>query len=155
VAVLFTPEWAEEVRAAIDAGPDEDARASKLSMYWNWIEAVRSEYSASWALGVRELPGAGTSYLRLGWKKGACAEASIVGPDDPLDATYVLGADYATWRDLVAGEDPGRIVMYRRLRLEEGDVLAFFRGIYFFVESVAIIGRLPAVLPGEVRSGRP
>lgn len=150
---LFTPEWAERVRAAVDAGPGADMRASKLPTYWNWIDAARSEYSSSWALGVRDLPGAGTSYLRLGWKDGVCAEASVIGPDDPLDATYVLGADYATWRDLLAGEDPGRIVMYRRLRLEEGDVLAFFRGIYFFVESVAILGRVPAALP-EPGAGR-
>ena len=42
--------------------------------------------------------------------------------------------------------------MYRRLRLEEGDVLTFFRGIYFFVESVAAIGRVLAGLPGEVEA---
>jgi putative sterol carrier protein len=76
-----------------------------------------------------------------------CAEASIAGPDDPLQATYVLAADLATWRDLLGGEDPGRIVMYRRLRLEEGDVVRFFRGIYFFVESIAVIGRVPVDLP--------
>ena len=147
MAVLFTPEWAQDVRAAVDLGPGEETRASKLPTYWRWIDGVRARYSSSWALGVRDLPG-GASYLRLGWKEGVCCEASIVGPDDPLDATYVLGADLATWRDLLAGEDPGRIVMYRRLRLEEGEVLAFFRGIYFFVESVAVIGRTPAVVPG-------
>lgn len=144
---LFTKEWAERVREAVDRGTAEELRAAKLPSYWNWIAAVRAGYSSSWALGVRDLPGRGTAYLRLGWRDGACAEASIIGPDDPLDATYVLAADYATWRDLLAGEDPGRIVMYRRLRLEEGDVLAFFRGIYFFVESFAVIGRVPALLP--------
>ena len=144
---LFTPRWAEDVRAAADRGPGEDVRAGKLPSYWDWIANVRASYSSSWALGVRGLAGRGPSYLRLGWKDGTCAEAAIVGPDDPLDATYVLAADLATWRALLGGEDPGRIVMYRGLRLEEGDVVRFFRGIYFFVESVAVIGRVPARLP--------
>jgi hypothetical protein len=149
VAELFSAQWAEQVRAAVDLGPGEDLRAAKLPTYWNWIDAVRSAYSSSWALGARDLPGAGPTYLRLGWKDGVCADAAIVGPDDPLDATYVLAADFGTWCDLLAGEDPGRIVMYRRLRLEGGQVLSFFRGIYFFVEAVAAIGRVPATLPRE------
>jgi hypothetical protein len=148
-APAFTPEWAERVRAAVDRGAGEELRAAKLPTYWNWIGAVREGYSSSWALGVRDLPGRGTTYLRLGWRDGVCADAAIIGPDDPLEATYVLAADTGTWRDLLAGEDPGRIVMYRRLRLEEGNVLAFFRGIYFFVEAVAMIGRVPALLPGQ------
>jgi hypothetical protein len=36
--------------------------------------------------------------------------------------------------------------MYRRIRLERGDVLAFFRMIYFVVESLAAIGRVPVRL---------
>lgn len=144
---FFSPEWAEDVRAAVDRGPDEAARAAKLDAYWTWIARARAGYSSSWALGVRDLPGRGPCYLRLGWKDGACAEAAVIGPDDPLDADYTLAADLATWRDLLAGEDPGRIVMYRRLRLQDGDVLRFFRGVYFFVESLALIGRTPARLP--------
>jgi hypothetical protein len=147
VPELFGPEWAEEVRAAVDRGPGVDARAGKLDSYWDWIARARESYSSSWALGVRDLAGRGPHYLRLGWKDGVCAEAAIVGPDDPLDATYVLAADLATWSALLDGEDPGRIVMYRRLRLEEGEVVRFFRAIYFFVESVAVIGRVPARVP--------
>jgi hypothetical protein len=149
VTEAFTPEWAERVRAAVDRGPAEELRAAKLPTYWNWIDAVRADYSSSWALGVRDLPGRGTTYLRLDWRDGVCADAAIIGPDDPLEAAYVLAADADTWRDLLAGEDPGRIVMYRRLRLEEGNVLSFFRGIYFFVEAFACIGRVPALLPGQ------
>lgn len=157
---FFTPQWAEDVRAAVDAGPGPGVRAGKLPRYWDWIARARTAYSSSWALGVRDLPATGgtgdtdgtggrpaPSYLRLGWKEGTCAEATLIGPDDPLEATYVLAADLATWRSLLGGEDPGRIVMYRGLRLESGDVLRFFRGIYFFIESIAQIARVPARLP--------
>jgi hypothetical protein len=144
---FFSPEWAEDVRAAVDRGPDAAVRAAKLDTYWSWIARARAGYSSSWALGVRDLPGRGPCYLRLGWKDGVCADAAVIGPGDPFDATYTLSADLAAWRALLDGEDPGRIVMYRRLRLQDGDVLRFFRGVYFFVESVALIGRVPARLP--------
>ena len=143
---LFSAGWAEGVRAAVDRGPGEDVRATKLPAYWEWIDRARAGYGDSWALGVRDLPG-GPAYLRLGRKDGVCADATIVGPDEPLQATSVLDADLSTWRALLGGADPGRIVMYRGLRLREGDVLRFFRGVYLFVESLAVIGRVPARLP--------
>ncbi|MER7505719.1 hypothetical protein [Nonomuraea pusilla] len=132
---FFTPEWAEAARAAVDAGP---AQEGKLPSYWSWIERARAGYTARWALGMRE---AG-AYLMLTWKDGRCVEGVIAA--DPGDAEYVLAADEATWQDLRDGADPGRIVMYRRLRLERGDVLAFFRVIYFFVESLATLCRVAA-----------
>lgn len=131
---FFTPEWAEAARAAVNAGPSQDG---KLPSYWNWIDRARTGYTATWALGVRE---SGT-YLVLTWKDGTCADAAITS--DPSLADFVLAAGEATWRDLREGGDPGRAVMYRGLRLERGDVLAFFRVIYFFVESLAALTQLP------------
>jgi hypothetical protein len=33
--------------------------------------------------------------------------------------------------------------MYRKILLEQGDLLEFFKAIYFFVESLAVIGAEP------------
>jgi hypothetical protein len=143
--LFFSSDWAEAVRRAVDRGPDDALRATKLDTYWSWIDEVRDGYGEEWALGRGE-PDGGTTYLLLRWERGRCVEATITGPQAPGRATYVLTADGRTWRDLLAGEDTGRIVMYRRLRLERGDVLSFFRVIYFFVESVAAIGRIPVTL---------
>ena len=138
---FLSEEWAERVRAEVDRGPGAEVMAAKLPTYWEWIDRVRADYKSSWALGVRER----STYLVLTWKDGACVRAEVT--PDPGEADYVLQADVATWRDLLTGEDPGRIVMYRRMRLERGEILRFFRGIYFFVEVVAAIGRVPAELP--------
>jgi hypothetical protein len=35
------------------------------------------------------------------------------------------------------------VVKYRGLRLERGEVLGFFRVIYFFVESLAALSHVP------------
>ena len=54
-----------------------------------------------------------------------------------MEATYVLAADYHDWKALFEGYDALRTVMYRKLLLEEGDLLEFFKAIYFFVECLA------------------
>ena len=71
----------------------------------------------------------------------------IIGPDEPLKATYVLGMDYRDWKALHEGYDAQRTVMYRKIVLEEGDLLEFFKAVYFFVESLAVIGAVPGTYP--------
>jgi hypothetical protein len=55
--------------------------------------------------------------------------------------------DYADWRALHDGYDPQRTVMYRKILLEEGNVLEFFKSVYFFTECLGIIGAVPAGFP--------
>lgn len=141
---FFSKEWAEAVRDALTAGPSEKVRGEKLKEYWDFFELVKSGYPASWALGCRDLPGAGPAYLFVQWDRGTVTDARIVGPDDPLEATYVLGMDYADWKALHEGYDAQRTVMYRKILLEDGDLLEFFKSVYFFVECLAIIGAVPA-----------
>lgn len=147
---FFTPEWATAVGAALQAGPDEAARAAKLPEYWDFYDVVRDNHRASWALGVRDLPaelGGGRGYLRVAWAGGRVEESRIVGAGEPPDAGYVLAGDYAGWRSLYDGYGALRTVMYRRLILEEGRLLDFFKSIYFFVESLALLAATPTHLP--------
>ena len=147
MADFFTPAWAESVREALQAGPSEQDREGKLQEYWDFIAYIRSVYPASWALGCRELG----SYLFIRWADGAVAECRIVGPDEPLEAIYVLGMDYPDWKALHEGYDAQRTVMYRKIVLEEGELLQFFKAVYFFVEYLNIIGSVPATYPETVR----
>ena len=140
---FFSPQWADAARDALTAGPDEQARASKLQEYWDFFDFLKSIYPASWALGCRDH---GT-YLFVQWSGGTVTDCRIIGPDDPLQATYVLGMDYRDWKALHDGYDAQRTVMYRKIILEQGDLLEFFKAIYFFVESLAVIGAVPAVYP--------
>ena len=149
MADFFTKEWADAVRDALTAGPDERLRAGKLQEYWDFFNLIKSMYPASWALGCRDL---GT-YLFVQWGGGEVTDCRLIGPDDlptspaPSMATYVLGMDYQDWKALHDGYDAQRTVMYRKMLLEEGDLLEFFKGIYFFVESLAVIGTVPARYP--------
>ena len=150
---FLSKEWADAVREALAAGPSEETRAGKLKEYWDFFELIKSIYPASWALGCRDLPselGEGPAYLLVGWNGGTVTECRIIGPDDPLDATYVLTMDYADWLALHNGYDAQRTVMYRKILLEDGSLLEFFKTIYFFVECLAVIGRVPAYYPAPV-----
>src|SRR5260370_16310960 len=97
-------------------------------------------YPASWALGCRDLPGlTSTTYLFVQWGGGTVTDSRIIGPDEPLKATYVLGMDYRDWKALPEGYDAQRTVMYRKILLAERDLLEFFKPFSFFVQSLPLI----------------
>jgi hypothetical protein len=147
---FFSQPWADTVRDALTAGPSAQARAGKLQEYWDFFELIKGMYPASWALGCRDLPtefDGGPAYLYLQWGGGTVADGRIIGPDEVRKATYVLNMDYAGWNALHEGYDAQRTVMYRKILLEDGDLLEFFKTIYFFVECLGVIGTVPARYP--------
>jgi hypothetical protein len=153
---FFGKHWADAVRDALNAGPTADMRSAKLQEYWDFFDLVRSIYPSSWAVGCRDLPrelGGGPAYLFLQWDGGTVTDCRIIGPDDPLEATYVLGMDYVDWKALHDGYDAQRTVMYRKMLLEDGDLLEFFKAIYFFVECLSVVGTVPAEFPAPVAAG--
>jgi hypothetical protein len=147
---FFSQPWADTVRDALTAGPSAQARAGKLQEYWDFFELIKGMYPASWALGCRDLPaelGTGPAYLYLQWGGGTVTDGRIIGPDEVRKATYMLNMDYAGWNALHEGYDAQRTVMYRKILLEDGDLLEFFKTIYFFVECLGVIGTVPARYP--------
>ena len=151
-AMFLTQAWADDVGDALNAGPDERALAGKLQEYWDFYNLVRAVYEASWALGARNLPaelGGGERYLYVSWSGYFVTECRVLDAAEPVDATYVLVADYADWTALFSGYDALRTVMYRKLLLEQGNLLEFFKAIYFFVESLALVAKVPTEFPAN------
>ncbi|MGN6791116.1 MAG: hypothetical protein ACTHJW_01860 [Streptosporangiaceae bacterium] len=152
---FFSQDWAAAVKDAIQAGPSEPAKEGKLQEYWDFFELIKGRYPASWALGCPDLPaelGDRPAYLFVQWGGGKVTECAIVGPDDPLDATYVLTMDYLDWKALHEGYDAQRTVMYRKILLTDGKLLEFFKTIYFFAECLAVIGAVGARYPELART---
>ena len=151
-ATFLTRAWAADVRDALNAGPDERALADKLQEYWDFYNLVRAGYESSWALGARNLPaelGGGERYLYVSWSGYFVTECRVLDTSEPVEATYVLVADYTDWKALFSGYDALRTVMYRKLLLEQGSLLEFFKSIYFFVESLALIAKVPTEFPAD------
>lgn len=148
-SAFFSQEWAQDVHAALNAGPDDAALAGKLTHYWDVYDVVRAQYSASWALGVRNLPaelGGGERYLYIAWAGYFVRECRVLGASEPVTATYVLMAEYADWKALCGGYDVLRTLIDRRITLERGELLEFFAAIHFFAESLAMIAKVPVEL---------
>ncbi len=146
VAALFSPAWAQAALEAVNRGPSPAARAKKIDRYWSWIDEVRPRVNAVWGLAARDLEGPNCLLLTI--EAGVVTRAEVVDLDDGrARATYLQVGDVDAWRQLANGYDVGKAVMYRRLMLEEGDVLLFFRTAYFWTESLAAIQEIPATAP--------
>jgi hypothetical protein len=146
---IFSKDWAAEVKDAINSYPDPEYQATKLDLYWNWIVAARQGFTGTFALGVRDLPSNGSTkrtFATFAISEGEVTAVDIVD-ELPENTTYALVGDYAVWKDIAEGYDAGKAVMYRRLRLEKGDVFRFFNRIYFFTESLVAMSKVPTKLP--------
>ncbi len=150
-AGVLQPGVGRAVRDALNAGPAEAVRADKLQEYWDLFDFIKSVYPASWALGCRELPaelGGGPAYLNVSWAGGSVTDCRIIGPDEPLAATYVLAMDYTDWKALHEGYDAQRTVMYRKILLEDGNLLEFFKAHLLLRRVPGPDRRDPGRLPG-------
>lgn len=145
---LFSQEWADAAAEAINTFPDDAYRETKLFLFWDWIAAARAGFNGSLAVGVRDLPNgtaASPRYVTFAFTDGRVTSATL--SDEAPDATFVLVGDHGAWKDIVEGYDAGKAVMYRRLRLERGDVFRFFDRVYLFTESLVALSKVPATLP--------
>lgn len=140
MAAFMTPEWAQDCRAAINAWPGAEQRDGKLPEYWEWIETVQEDLTGRVALCVRDAPGGVPDTLCLELDAGKVADATVGdrAGSEP-DAAFLLAGSYADWQDMLAGYDVGKTVMYRRLMLEKGDTLEFFRTAFYWTELLAAI----------------
>ena len=126
--------------------PVDQARAGKLQEYWDLFELIKGMYPASWALGCRDLP------AELGQGPSTCSSSGPAARSSTARSSARTSRsrrptsrmDYADWRALHEGYDAQRTVMYRKILLEDGDLLEFFKTIYFFVECLAVIATVPA-----------
>ena len=142
-------EWAQAAKEAWNTGPSPAVRAKKIERFWEWIEKAKQYVNCQLALTVEGLPGNGArNCLLLDLEAGRCVRARLATRDDAeASATYILAGSYQDWREIMAGFDMGKAVMYRKLLLEKGEVLVFFKSIYYWTESLACVQRIPTRFP--------
>lgn len=147
---ILSPEWLEAVRESVNAWPTPEERAKKLDNYWQWCERAASEFQGTLALGIRGLPSAPngeTAYVALDLDRGRCTGVRAVSAEEARQATFALAGSYSDWKDLFNQYDMGKAVMYRKIRLESGDLLAFFFRAFYFIEVLSSVCHVPTRLP--------
>lgn len=142
---FFSQQWADAVREAINAEPDPDYKADKLELYWMWIDVAKGGLDITLAFGCRDL---GT-WIVCDISGGECTGARTAD-ELPEDVTFALSGSLGDWRDILSGFDTNKAVMYRKLRLERGDVFAFFDRVYFYTEALQRIAKIPTDTPAPV-----
>jgi hypothetical protein len=142
---FWSRDWAKAAKQAWNAGPSAEARSKKIARFWEWIEKAKQHVDCRLALAVDGLPGSGArDCLLLDLVQGRCVRARLATrADAEATATYILAASYRDWREIMGGFDLGKAVMYRKLLLEKGEVLVFFKSIYYWTESLACLQRIP------------
>lgn len=146
---FFSTEWADAVREAVNTKRAPEYEATKLPLYWNWVDLVGAEISSTLALAVTDGPGNGARprYLALDYEAGTCTVARPVEESQVQDARWILSGRYDDWKLIMGGYDTNKAVMYRKLRLAKGDVFDFFNRVYFFIEALANLAKVPTSFP--------
>jgi SCP-2 sterol transfer family len=145
MAGFMTDAWAQDCRGAFEAWPSEERKASKLQDFWDWINMIRPFVTGRLALSVRDMPpGADGDTLVLDFDGGTMTAASVLGrADAEAGAVFLLAGDYADWQAMLDGYDVGKMIMYRKLMLEQGDTLMFFTAAFFWTELLSVIQSVP------------
>ena len=101
----FSPDWASAFKDAINADPTYGA----LAKNWTWPVALVMDAT----------PAYGFSHpvaVQLNFDRGVCS-AAVVMPPHTVDATFVLRADYDTWKEVARdGLDPISAVSGGRIK---------------------------------------
>ena len=151
---FMTADWAEAAKDALNAGPDEEARTQKIEKFWEWIDRAAEDVNCTLGLGIQGADsGSATASdsepdcLLMKLEQGKCTDTRLVAmAEAEQEATYLLAGDLDAWREILGGYDMGRTIMYRKLVLERGNVLEFFRAAYYWTESLACIQRVPTTI---------
>lgn len=130
---VFTEDWARACCEALNAsGAYRDSAAQ-------WEGSIVLAMSADAAGGVGE-----DRAVFIDAHRGECRGAWMAGDDDVATATYVLRADPATWKRLLAKEtEPVAAVMQGKLRLDRGSLMSlakFARAAKDMISAAAEVG---------------
>ncbi len=135
---MFTEEWCAACCEQLNT------RASYREAAAGWQGAVVLVMTADPAHGIET--------ERAVWidpHQGVCRDAHVATDADRASATYVLQADPAGWKRLLAGEaDPVSSMMTGKLRLTRGSLFALAKYSQAAREMVLAAGEVGGTFPG-------
>ncbi|KPV44268.1 hypothetical protein [Alicyclobacillus ferrooxydans] len=143
---LMSEEWAAAFAAEANSGPDASRRQNVEENYWQWIEARKPNLNIVLGLAIKSDTDADLySYFRI--QEGVIVETWCDKGERRGEAQVVLGGTAEDWEELLRGpRNLSQNIMYRRLRLFQGNLHFFFRNIYYFAELLRQGMRVPAVV---------
>lgn len=146
---LQSEEWAAAFAAEANSGPDASRREDVEENYWQWIEARKQNMNLVLGLAMKGDTGVDLySYFRI--REGVIIETWCDDGARRGEAQVVLGGTAEDWEELFRGpRNLSQNIMYRRLRLLQGNLHFFFRNIYYFAELLRQGMRVPTVVQSD------
>lgn len=149
---LLCEEWAAAFAAEANRGPDEARHNGIEENYWAWIDRRKQQMNLTLGLAVKSDEGI-DSYAYFRMYQGEVVETWCDHGERRGEAELILGGSTQDWTELLTGSrNLSQNIMYRRLRLLQGNLHYFFRNIYFFVEFIRQGLRVPTQVPVHVTS---
>lgn len=138
MAELFSDEWLQGFVTNANAGAPESLKKAKTLDYWEIVDKMGQSFSAPMAMVLKADEAHGLmepKYALLNFEQGKVTEAHLCSREEASAAPFILQTDVTGWKRCKEGSmDVTQAVMYRNFLLTKGDIDAFFRIIYFFVE---------------------
>ncbi|MFC7392887.1 SCP2 sterol-binding domain-containing protein [Scopulibacillus cellulosilyticus] len=140
---LFSNEWVEQFSKELKKGPSFERKQAVDDHYWQWIDKCKGKMDIRLALVLTEQNSL-DRYAYFDLKKGELVHSHLGTEEERSSADFVLGGSKDDWFEIINGKrELTQNLMYRKLRLLQGNLHAFFRGIYFFVELLRAGIRVP------------
>lgn len=141
---LFSEEWIEQVEKEMRAGPSEERLETVEDNYWEWIETNKQDITIRLGLVLNGENEGESRYAYFEIKEGEVESSFLGSAEERGTADVILGAGYDGWIETIEGpREVPQNIMYRDIKLEQGNIHFFFRKIYFFVELLRNLVRVP------------
>lgn len=143
---LMSTEWANAFAQEVARGPDQARVASIEENYWQWIDARKEQINLTFCLAMKsEADSECDAYFVI--EQGHIVRTWCDAGESRAEADLVLGGSADDWRELLTGSrNLTQNIMYRKLRLYQGNLHFFFRNIYYFIEMLRQGLRAPTAL---------
>lgn len=141
---LFSEEWIEQAEKEMKAGPSQERLQTVEANYWEWIKTNKKGMNIRLALVLKGQEEKDDRYAYFDIKEGEVESSFLGNADERGSADIVLSGTYDGWLETLRGSrSVQQNIMYRNIKLTQGNIHFFFRKIYIFVELIGTIVRVP------------
>lgn len=143
---LFSREWVNQVTEEMKNGPSPERKSAIDSNYWTWIDECKQKMDIRLSLVLKGGENQEDRYAYFNLKQGEVVNGYLGTAEERGSADFVLAGQYDDWYEIIEGpRELTQNMMYRKIRLLQGNLHSFYRGIYFFVELLRSGIRVPTI----------
>ncbi|WP_462413283.1 hypothetical protein [Neobacillus sp. Marseille-QA0830] len=144
--LLFSEAWVDQFMKETLKGPSPERKEKVDENYWNWIEQRKKKMDIRLGLVLKRQHLQADQFAYFDIVQGNVVNAYLGVAEERGTADFLLAGTEDDWYEIIEGpRELTQNMMYRRVRLVQGNLHDFFRSIYYFVELLRCGIRVPTV----------